>query len=104
MQIQGLFYDLMKARSKYERNYAKYTTLVQDAENNIKARDCSVHDFVNKGVRETEVYDGFLNRSLTKVSYVDIALLCYVQCCAVLCSAMICCAVLCCAVVCYAML
>ena len=57
----------MKTRSKYERNYEKYVSLVQDAENNIKARDTSVHDYANKGVRETELYDGFLKRSVTKV-------------------------------------
>ena len=57
----------MKSRRKYEKNLAKYVNLVQDTENNIRARDSSVHEYATKGVRDTE-YDGFLNRSLTKVS------------------------------------
>ena len=61
----------MKSRSTYERNYKKYTNLLQLTEDNIKARDSSVHDHAHKGMRESEVSDGFLNRSLTKVLFVS---------------------------------
>jgi hypothetical protein len=68
VKIQGLQYEMVKAKTKYDRNHVKYLTLVLDTEQSIKSRDSSVHDYASKGERESEVYDGFLKRSVTKVN------------------------------------